>query len=144
VKRHHFLIIAFAFLAAAGGAFMGRQFARTEQPMANQFHTFVHHELNLDPEQQRKIEILERNYAAVRRRYEADMRGDNRLLAHAIQAEKGYGPQVAQAIDLSHHAMGGLQKETLRHLFAMRAVLKPDQAARFDKALVDSLTSPER
>jgi hypothetical protein len=32
--------------------------------------------------------------------------------------------------------MGALQKETLQHLFAMRGVLRPDQQARFDAALV--------
>jgi len=40
--------------------------------------------------------------------------------------------------------MGELQKATLQHVFAMRAVLRPDQTARFDKAVVQALTSPSR
>jgi hypothetical protein len=40
--------------------------------------------------------------------------------------------------------MGMLQKETLKHIFAMRAVLRPDQAAKFDAAVVKVLTEPVR
>ena len=62
--------------------------------------------------------------------------------AAAIAAEHGYGPRVAQAVDRSHQAMGELQKETLKHIFAMRGVLRPDQAALFDAAVVKALTQP--
>ena len=39
--------------------------------------------------------------------------------------------------------MGELQKATLSHVFAMRAVLRPDQAARFDAAVAEALTRPD-
>jgi hypothetical protein len=38
-------------------------------------------------------------------------------------------------------AMGQLQKETLEHIFAMRALLRPDQVAKFDAAVVKALTA---
>src|SRR3546814_8170022 len=44
-------------------------------------------------------------------------------------------------IDRSHAAMGELQKETLAHIFAMRAVLRPEQAEKFDQAVVKALTA---
>jgi uncharacterized protein (DUF1786 family) len=69
------------------------------------------------------------------------MRRDNALLAAAIRAEHGYGPQVSAAVDRSHHAMGELQKETLRHVFAMRNTLRPDQAKRFEEAIASALTN---
>ena len=37
--------------------------------------------------------------------------------------------------------MGALQNETLAHIFAMRAVLRPDQQERFDRAVVETLTA---
>ena len=37
--------------------------------------------------------------------------------------------------------MGELQKETLAHIFAMRAVLRPDQAQKFDRVVVKALTA---
>ena len=36
-----------------------------------------------------------------------------------------------------------LQKETLQHIFAMRGVLRPDQAALFDAAVVKALKKGE-
>jgi hypothetical protein len=125
MARYPVLIIVFAFAASLGGVFIGRSLFMPEPPVESQLHTLIHHELKLDAVQTARIEDLERRFAV-------------------IQAEKGYGPKVAEAVDLSHHAMGMLQKQTLQHLFAMRAVLTPDQARRFDQAMVDSLTVPER
>src|SRR3546814_6370313 len=62
------------------------------------------------------------------------MRAANIRLARAIEAEHGYGPRVTEAIDETHEVMGELQKETLRHLFAMRSVLDARQAAMFDRS----------
>jgi hypothetical protein len=36
--------------------------------------------------------------------------------------------------------MGALQKETLSHIFAMRQLLRPDQARKFDAAVTKALT----
>ena len=40
--------------------------------------------------------------------------------------------------------MGELQKATLAHIFAMRQLLRPDQAAQFDRAVVKALTDDQR
>ncbi len=40
--------------------------------------------------------------------------------------------------------MGELQKATLAHIFAMRQVLRPDQTAEFDRAVVKALTDDRR
>jgi Spy/CpxP family protein refolding chaperone len=143
MKRYSLLVVLFAFLAAMAGVLCGRMLFTPAQPIENRFHTLIHHELDLDADQNRRIEALEKDHAAAQARYEQEMRDDNRRLAEAIQSEKGYGPKVADAVDRSHHAMGMLQKETLQHLFAMRAVLRPDQAHRFDQAMVDALTVPQ-
>jgi hypothetical protein len=37
--------------------------------------------------------------------------------------------------------MGQLQKETLAHIFSMRQVLRPEQTAVFDRAVVKALTT---
>jgi hypothetical protein len=58
--------------------------------------------------------------------------------------EHGYGPRVTVAIDETHRVMGELQKETLQHLFAMRAVLDREQTALFDKSVVKALTANAR
>ncbi len=44
------------------------------------------------------------------------------------------------AIEHFHHAMGELQKDTIHHTLAMRTVLTPAQAARFDRRIGQALT----
>lgn len=144
MKHYPVILILSAFLAAITGVGAGHFLFRSDQPMENRFHTLIHHELDLDARQNTRIEAMEKAFATQQARYEQEMRDDNRRLAAAIQSEKGYGPGVGEAVDRSHHAMGMLQKETLQHLFAMRSVLRPDQARRFDAAMVDALTQPAR
>lgn len=141
--RHYAGIAAVAFLAALAGVGLGRHFM-PQSPQVNELHHLMHEELNLDPAQEQRIHALELHYNARRAALEHEMRQDNALLAAAIRAEHGYGPKVSAAIDRSHHAMGELQKETLRHVFAMRNELRPDQAKRFEDAITSALTAPER
>ena len=66
------------------------------------------------------------------------------VIGDAIAAEHEYGPRVSAAVDDTHDAMGDLQKATLEHVFAMRAILRPDQQARFDAVVSKSLaTQPQ-
>src|SRR3546814_762201 len=96
---------------------------------------------DLDPQQKQKIDGLEADFAARRKALDTELQAANADLAAAIVHEHQYGPDVEHAIDRSHHAMGELQKATLRHVFAMRGVLRPDQAKQFDAAVASTLTS---
>lgn len=137
------LIILTAFGAAIGGAFIGRTWIAPPAPVESELHQLLHEDLKLDPDQDRRIEEIERQYALRRQALELELRSDNARLASAIEAEHGYGPQVSAAVDASHRAMGELQKVTLEHIFAMRSVLRGDQAARFDASVVKALTAKQ-
>lgn len=143
-RRRTLLSAAVAFLAALAGVLLGRGLSddATEQP--NALHELLHEELALDDRQLAQIEQLEMRFAVRRRQLELEIKSDNARLAKAIQAEKGYGPRVTVQVERSHGAMGDLQKETLAHIFAMRAVLRPDQAQKFDRAVVEALTADGR
>lgn len=130
-----------AFGAAIGGAFIGRTWVAPPHPPESELHQVLHEQLNLDAAQDAKIEAIEAQFAIRRKALELELRSDNASLAAAIEAEHGYGPQVNAAVDRSHKAMGELQKATLEHIFAMRSVLRPEQAARFDAAIVKVLTA---
>ena len=78
-----------------------------------------------------------------RKDLEAQMVAANRDLARALSAEHLFGDQAKQAIGRFHVAMAALQEQTIIHILAMRAVLTPDQAVRFDKTVLEALT-PER
>lgn len=135
------LIALVAFVAALGGTYVGRAIFTDRSPRETELHALLHRELKLDAAQQVKIDDIERRFAVRRTALDLEMRAANAHLAAAIETEHGYGPEVTAAIDHTHMVMGEMQKETLEHLFAMRGVLKPDQAALFDKSVTQALTA---
>lgn len=139
--RKILLVAALAFLAALAGVFLGRSISEAQSEQATALHDLLHDQLDLTAEQRNRIALLEQQFAVRRRALELEIRADNARLAAAIQAEKGYGPRVTAEVDRSHRVMGDLQKETLAHIFAMRAVLRPDQQQQFDRAVVQTLTA---
>jgi Spy/CpxP family protein refolding chaperone len=142
--QRNLLIALIAFAAAMVGVLAGRGLINAQTPVENEIHALLHQKLDLDSSQAAQIETLEHRFSIRKKALEMELRADNVRLAEAIEAEHGYGPKVAAAVDLSHQAMGQLQKETLQHIFAMRAVLRPDQAAKFDRAVVKALTASEK
>ena len=142
--RRTWLIALIAFVAAIAGVWLGRVVLAPKPVADSEVHALLHDQLDLDPTQHAKLDALEGQFAVRRKALELEMRADNAKLAAAIQAEHGYGPQVSGAIDQSHMAMGQLQKETLEHVFAMRGLLRPDQAAKFDGAVVKALTADQK
>ena len=138
------IVAAIAFVAAIAGVWVGRTLIPAQGRQGSELHEVLHHQLKLDDDQKARIEALERNFAVRRQALELEMKSDNARLAEAIEAEHGIGPGVTAAVDASHRATGALQKETLAHIFAMRAVLRPDQQAVFDRAVVHALTPDAR
>jgi Spy/CpxP family protein refolding chaperone len=142
--RRMLFVALVAFVAALAGVFAGRTLFPVQPAAGVDLHEVLHDHLNLDESQKARLGILERRFAVRRRALELELRADNARLAAAIEAEHGNGPQVAAAVDRSHQAMGELQKETLAHIFAMRQLLHPDQAAKFDSAVAQALTDDGR
>lgn len=138
------LIALLAFGGALGGAFIGRMWINPPKPVESEIHRLLHDQLDLDAAQKQRIAAIEQGFATRRHALETELRADNARLAAAIQAEHGYGPAVREAVDRSHMAMGELQKATLEHIFAMRAVLRPQQAAQFDASVVKALTAKDQ
>ncbi|MEO7247637.1 MAG: periplasmic heavy metal sensor [Novosphingobium sp.] len=136
------LVAIIAFCAALAAVWLTRTMAETRHPEGGELHALMHRELRLDANQQARVEQLEGQFAAQRRTLDEQLQDANGQLASAIANEHQYGPRVAAAVDHSHKAMGELQKATLSHVFAMRAVLRADQAARFDKEVGKALTRP--
>ncbi|WP_447752589.1 periplasmic heavy metal sensor [Sphingopyxis fribergensis] len=143
-SRRLLIVGLIAFLAALTGVFVGRAFVDAPRANETELHALLHRELKLSPAQEQKLRPIEARFAAQREALELEMRAANIRLAQAIEAEHGYGPQVTKAIDETHEIMGDLQKETLQHLFAMRGVLDREQAAMFDKVVVEALTADAR
>jgi len=144
-KLRHALLVAFiAFGAGLGGAWIGRTYIPAPAPPPAELHDFLHNRLDLDASQHAKLEALEANFAVQKRTLEAQLRANNVVLASAIEREHGEGPEVSAAVDRSHRTMGELQKATLAHIFTMRALMRSDQATKFDAAVTRALTAEGR
>jgi len=135
------LTLVLSALAAALGVWGGAQYVQSRLRPAEGLHETLHHRLRLAPDQQRRLEVLERGHAAKRTSLEAEMRAANAELAQAYQEGHAYTPKVQAAIDRFHRAMDALQTETMLHVLAMRQILTPDQTAQFDATVVKSLTA---
>lgn len=133
-----------AFLAAIAGVVVGRELVPAAPAAAGDLHGVLHGELELAPEQERKLHLLEESFARRRLALEQDMRAQNARLASAMATEHGNGPEVTAAVEASHRIMGELQMATLAHIFAMRQLLNPVQAAKFDAAVTKALTEESR
>lgn len=121
------------------GVWIGRMMQPETHHSGAELHGLMHDELDLDPVQERSLRVLERDFAGKRDALEARLKAENARLAAAIAAEHQYGPRVSEAVDATHVAMGDLQKATLEHIFAMRAILRADQQGAFDAAVAKSL-----
>jgi len=137
-------IAILTFVAAIAGVLVGRYLVTPAPQPGTELHALLHDQLSLDAAQERQLHVLEESFEIRRRALETEMRAENALLAKAIAAEHGNGPRVSAVIDASHRTMGELQKETLAHIFAMRGLLRPDQAATFDAAVTKALTEDAR
>lgn len=144
LMRGILLTLVLSILGAAVGAWGGAQYVMHRAPSPVSLHDVIHEKLHLTTEQHARIAGLESEHAARGRALEAEMRAANAQLAQAFQEQHAYSPQVQAAIDRFHLAMGELQKETIIHVLAMRAVLTPTQAAQFDQTVVQSLTEDQR
>jgi Spy/CpxP family protein refolding chaperone len=142
ISRGAVITVILALLAGLAGGWIGSGRALPGRH-AQSLHEMVHHELQLTAAQDRQLESLEQDFAVRRRAREAELRAANAQLAAAIQARHEYGPEVEAAVERFHAAMGALQLETVQHVLAMRKVLTPEQAAKFDRRVSEALTTEQ-
>lgn len=132
--------LALALLAGIGGAMIGLRIQHAA-PVETSLHDRLHGELGLRDDQERSFEAEEAAFARRKRAFTQAIGVENARLAAAIQATGRDGPEVQRAIDRVHAVLGEHQKETVAHIFRMRAVLTPAQTARFDAIVTEALTA---
>ena len=139
--RSMVLTLVLSVMGAALGAWGGAEYVIHRMQRPAPLHEMVHKEMHLSADQTARMEGLERDHAARQTALEAEMRAANADLAQAFEEGHAYTPQMQAAIDRFHRAMSALQKETMLHVLAMRAILTPQQTAQFDASVVKSLTT---
>lgn len=145
MKLAKYQIVVAVLLAALAGCLGALAADRWIDPGHDRgLHEFVHNELNLSSAQEANLDEVERKFSAQQKELEFGLRAANARLAQAIDQEHEYGPEVAAAIDEVHERMGGVQKSTVQHVFAMREILDPAQQRKFDRQVSDALTGAPR
>lgn len=135
-----FLLILLS--AAFGGLYLGQHFMNPPHMHTRDsggWHQLLHDKLHITPEQDTKLEKIEKHYRQRRQYLEEHLRLANMELADAIKADKAYSPRVQAATDKIHMAMGELQKSTLEHLFEMRPILTDEQNRKLEQMVTDAL-----
>lgn len=103
-------------------------------------HNWLHSQMTLTKTQEQAIARMEAGFAAEQQRLQSTIRNANRELGAALTSERGYSARVAAAVEDIHAAQGELQKVTLQHIFAMQAVLTPEQAQALSRFAADALS----
>ena len=136
------IILAIILMTGLGGGiggWFGVQYGLRAAHANQGLDEVVHHQLGLTADENAQIKVMERDFATRRKAFEAEMEAANRDLAQALANQNTYGPDAQHAIERFHGAMGGLQEATIQHILAMRSVLTPDQAAKFDTTISEAL-----
>ena len=141
MARTAFVMIVLAALAAGAGGWVGVRYGQGHARPTTSLNELLHHQLDLSADQRRQLAAMEAAYAARRRVLEDQARAANRELATALLTHHRYGPQAQQAIDHFHAAMKMLEEQTVMHVLAMRSVLTPIQAKKFDQTVDKALDS---
>lgn len=137
-------VILMTVLGGAVGGWAGVQYGLRAARADQGLDEVLHHQLGLTADQNGRIEVMEQDFASRRKGFETEMEAANRDLATALAAQHAYGPDAQHAIERFHGAMGSLQEATIQHILAMRAVLTPEQATKFDATISQALAPAKK
>lgn len=102
-------------------------------------HNYLHSKLEITSEQENQLQGIEGTYQKRKLHLEETIRLANMELADAIKKNPSFSPEVQQAVDKIHNAMGELQKASLEHLFQMQPILTPQQNEKLKNLMMDAL-----
>jgi hypothetical protein len=138
-SRLSLLVIAFTLLTAVIGGWAGVNYGLRHVHPPPQLDDLVHTQLKLSRAQNDKLTVLENAFAARRLKYETEIRAANRDIAAAITVRHQYDAGTQEAVERLNSAMMGLQRATVEHVIAMRALLSRDQVSQFDSIVNQAL-----
>ena len=137
--RQTVLSVVLGFAAGLLGIWIGLKVLPAPRSDTIGMHTLIHKGLDLNAAQKATLMRLEAQYAQRREKYRKDLKAATAELAEAINQHHELSPEVQRAELAYLRVLGDFQNETLRHIFAMRAVLNAEQARKFDAQMLRSL-----
>ncbi len=137
--RNTVLAILLSLVAGLAGVWIGKSLLIANEAEQPDLHEEIHTSLNLTAEQLQEFYVLEESFAKRKQELENLLKAANGSLADAIQKDHEFSEEVTQAGAEYMEVLSELQKETLQHIFKMRAVLTADQVEEFDEIVIRSL-----
>jgi hypothetical protein len=143
--RNLLFTIVLAGLAAFVGARLGTDHLHGEAPrsrllLRDTVYQMVHQDMKLNPDQLRRIDIIEERYAHQRNTLRAAIGSANGELGEALANEMALGTAAQRALEHLQTNMGELQKQTILYVLEVRSVLTPAQQQLLDQKVFESLT----
>ena len=138
-SRYSVLVIAGTLLTAVIGGWAGVNYGLRHVRPPPQLDDLLHTRLHLSRAQNEKLIALENAFAAQRSLYDTQMRAANRDIAAAITVRHQYDAGTHEAVERLNNAMMELQRATVEHVIAMRALLSTDQVSQFDSIVNQAL-----
>lgn len=139
-----FALAAIAMISAASSFLTLRMVNRDASSPAEDYHDWVHKNLNMTAEQERRSQKSERRYEETKRHLDEVIRLANSDLAERILQDKSYSPSVEKSVAEIHSAVGHLQKATLEHIFELKEVLDAEQYERLIELTAEGLSENSR
>jgi len=142
--RNTVFAILLSLIAGLAGVWVGKSLLIANQSHPPDLHEEIHTSLNLTNKQLQEFYLLEQSFANRKQALEDKLKTVNGSLADAIQKDHEFSEEVTQAGAEYMEVLSELQKETLQHIFKMRAILTEDQVEEFDKIVIRSLHAATR
>lgn len=101
-----------------------------QDPSDQDFHTWLHANLDLTAAQAKALQPIEEGFAAEQERLRTEIAKAADDLAHQISHHDQSDPAVAQALERLTRTQAELQKLSLDHFFQMKNELTPEQARK--------------
>jgi len=146
MKKRYFdaaLFIVVVLVVAFSGLFLGQRLMHDKMQHtyadASGWHAALHKELQLTAEQEPHFKAIEKEYLQSKLQLKELMRRANMKLADVFKEDKAYTVRVQDAVDEVHRVMGEMQKQTIKHLLAIRPLLTEGQNEQLEQLITNAL-----
>ena len=135
--------LATVTLAATTAVFVSHSMQGKRAPAAgaseDEFHRWMHEQLQITPAQHQALASVEEAYEKEREQLRSEITEAGKLLADAVRQGKAGSPEIEASLQRLNAAQGKLQRATLTHFFAMKDHLDPGQAEKLLQWTHDSI-----
>lgn len=106
-------------------------------------HEWLHRELNLTPEEDAALKVIEQKYLLEHSHLEKEMKAAQAHLALILSEEDKHSERVTDAVHEIHRIHGNIQDLSIQHFFEMQTVLPQEKNAKLRQLAAEALSEPQ-